>query len=100
MVDNYYTTRQFLINQYQEKYIRPNGLNKPKLSAEQRKLLENLKSFLPTVSRILQVTKKTKQICIDKGLPFHRMMRNMKSNSSVFVFPEAALKLAVGESDK
>ena len=96
MVDNYYTTRQFLINQYQEKYIRPNGLNRPKLSAEQKKLLESLKSFLPTTARILQVSRKCRKICESKGLPFHRMMRSMKSNSSVFVFPEKALREAVG----
>ncbi|MDX9990247.1 hypothetical protein [Thiothrix unzii] len=97
MVDNYYTTRQFLINQWQEKYVRPNKLNKPKLSSEEKKLLEQLKTFLPTTAKILMITKKAKKICTEKNLPFHRMMRSMKSNSSVFVFPEKALREAVGE---
>lgn len=99
MADKYYTTRQFLINRWQERYIRPNKLNKPKLSAEEKKLLESLKSFLPTVSKIIMITKKAKKICIDKGLPFHRMSRSMKSNSSVYVFPEKALREAIGDSE-
>lgn len=97
MKDKYYTVRQFLTSQFQETYIIPNKLNRPNLSDEQKKLLESLSTFAPSISKILMVSKKCKKICIEKNLPFHKVSKGGFSKSSTYVFPENALKEAVGE---
>ena len=43
------------------------------------------------------ISKKAKKICIEKNLPFHKVQKGAFSKSSVFVFPESALREAVGE---
>lgn len=97
MADKYYTVRQFLTNQFQEKFVIPNKLNKPNLSEEQKKLLQDMNGLLPSIGKILMISKKAKKICIEKNLPFYKVQKGAFSKSSVFVFPESALREAVGE---
>ena len=97
MTDKFFTVRQFLTNQFQEKYIIPLRLNKPNLSEKEKQLLESMNTFAPTIAKVLMISKKTKKICETKNLPFHKVSKGRFSKSSVFVFPEVALKEATNE---
>lgn len=99
MADKYYTVRQFLTNRFQERYVFPNGLHKKNLTEKEKKMLNDMKGLLPSIGRILQVSKKAKTICTDKNLSFHKMSRGAFSNSSTYVFPESALKEAIGDDE-
>ena len=97
MADKHYTVRQFLTNQFQEKFVIPNKLNKTNLSEKQKKLLQDMNGLLPSIGKILMISKKAKAICIEKNLPFYKVQKGSFSKSSVLVFPEVALREAVGE---
>lgn len=97
MTDKYFTVRQFLTNRWRERYVVPNKLNKPNLSEKEKQLLESMKGLLPSKAKVLIISKKAKRICEAKNLPFHKVSKGRFSKSSVFVFPELALREAVGD---